>query len=111
MNILENLTKEEIIKIAHDKIDAPFVHVGRAALSRTPIVTVCLKAKSDWDHGIMENEIYAYWHIEEDGTVENWSKFSRDLQKQRKFKVASLEAAIERINLNVQRAKKHFSIS
>jgi len=107
MNIInEYLTKEKIIEIAHAEIDAPFVHVGRAALGGTPIVTVCLKAKPDWANGIMENETYAYWHIDEDGTVENWSKFSRDLPKQRKFKAKSWKAAMERINSNVQAVKE-----
>ena len=106
MNIFENLSKEAIIKIAHDGIDAPFVHVGRAALGGTPIVTVCLKAKKDWANGIMENEIYAYWNIDNNGTVENWSKFRRTMQKQRKFRAKSWKAAIERININVLLTKK-----
>ncbi len=103
-NILENLSADDIIKDVHAGIDAPYIHVGRTALGGTPIITVCLKAKKDWSHGILENEIYAYWNIDENGTVENWSRFSRDIPKHRKFKAKSLVDAIERINKHVQGA-------
>jgi len=106
MNILENLTKEQIVEKFGKGIDAPYIHVGRAALGGQPIVTVCLKHIEDWANGIMQNEVYGYFNIEENGTIENWARFSNKLRKMRKFTAKNLDDAINRINLHVQIAKK-----
>jgi len=111
MDILNDYTKEEIIKAAHEGIDAPYVHVERAALGGTPIITVCLTPKEDWPHKIMQNSPSGYWHIDESGTVENWGRFGARIQKQRKFKAKNLEDAIIRINQYVLKMKNHFSVS
>lgn len=105
MDILENITKDEIIETAGKKIDVPYLHVGLSALGRTPIITVCLKPKEDWAHGIMQNEHHAWWNIDEDGTVENWGKFTNSFPKHRKFKAKSIEDAMIRINTYIQAVK------
>ena len=85
------------------RIKAPHVYsqvstlggVNRAAV----MLRVSLDPKSKWANGIFENSRYAMWHLDRDGTLEQFQvSYKIRGKKMRKQKATSLPDAVARIN-------------
>jgi hypothetical protein len=94
---IENVT--ESIKLLEDKIVSPYVKGTYSTLGGinniSILLTISKDAKSEWAGGILQNSNYAMFHISHTGSIE---RFSGNLPKMRKRKVASLEQVIEILN-------------
>ncbi len=101
--------RSAVVRYLNAKIKAPFVNslistlggVNRAAA----MVHVSLDPKSKWANGIFQNSRYFLLRIDRSGEMEMFSKSYRLTAKMRKFKVASLPAAVAKINKYIVEVK------
>ena len=70
----------------------------------TLLIRLSLDKKETWQYGIFENSRYYHFHIDNNGTVENFSK-SYKCEKIRKKRVKSLIEAINYINEKINKTK------
>ena len=95
--VYENV--EDVKEQLREGLDFPYVAVKSSTLGGkenvTILITVSKDPKSEWPNAILQNSCYGQFHINQKGTVEQFSGWRLKL---RKSKVKSIEKAIEKIN-------------
>jgi len=93
-------TAQSIVERLKEEINSPFVNAYVSTLGGRENVSILLavsqETKEEWANGIFENSSYRRFHIDNDGTVENFT--CSKLSKVRKFTAKSIDDLICRLN-------------
>ncbi len=91
-------TAEQFATSLKSMLSFPFVRANISNLGGNEnvaiMLTISTEPKENWANGIIHNAKYAMFHIENDGTVSN---FSGTLPKIRKFKAKSVQDIVNKI--------------
>ena len=94
----EDGSQEEWMKELEKGINAPVVQIGKSAVGGESImIRISLDPDKEWSNKIYQNSRYSQFHLERDGSLEQFAK-KFDLDKFRKSKVKTAKAAIDKIN-------------
>jgi hypothetical protein len=99
---------KKIVGDVKQKINAPFVNAYASTLGGeenvSVLILVSLDKKGDWENNILENSRYARFHLENDGTLEQFT-LSRLGKKFRKTKVKDENDLIQKINNYIEEVR------
>jgi hypothetical protein len=108
-NIYSIDTVKDVVSQLNSQIDAPFVNAKYSAIGGernvSIIVTVSLDPKEQWPHGILQNSRHCYFHIYQDGVVDQFSKSYKIDLKFRKIRAKDLKGVIQKINEYLKKAQ------
>jgi hypothetical protein len=98
-----------VAKYTASVIKAPYVRVEGSALGglgrSSLIIRVSLDPKTRWHNGIYHNSRYAMFHLNQDGSLELFSK-RYDMPKMRAGKVKGMPTALKKIQDYLDKARK-----
>jgi hypothetical protein len=99
-SLFNDETAKDVVERLKSEIGSPYVSAYFSTLggkNRTSILlAIGTEIKEKWQNGIFENSPYRRFHIDNDGTVENFT--CSQLTKVRKFTTKSVDDLISRLN-------------
>ena len=103
-------TQEKWMKEIEKGINAPYVSVGKSAIGGDSImIRLSLDKESTWSNKIYQNSRYSQFHLERDGSLEQFAKkFS--LAKFRKSKVKTPKATVDKINAYLKKVDEEVEL-
>ena len=79
-------------------IKTAVVQIGKSAIGGDSImIRISLDPEKDWNNKIYQNSRFSQFHLDRDGSLEQFSK-RHNLSKFRKTKVKTAKAAVDKIN-------------
>lgn len=109
--IFDETNVEEVYEKIEEGIKAPWVKVFKTSIGKGKhiIFKVSLDKKEDWPNNIYENSRNFQFSLDADSTKSNLELYTKDYkikEKFRKTKVKSVEDAIKKVNIYLEKAKK-----
>jgi hypothetical protein len=116
------LDHKQTIELLREKLTSkvPFINVNKAALGDDMImILISFEPKENWSYGYVENSNYIRLHIEDNGVIEQFvcSLYQKDKGcsyenrlniKFRKCTVQSLDKAIEKLCVYIDKVNEHY---
>ena len=99
-SLFNSETVQSIVERLKAEIVSPFVNGYVSTLggkdNASILIAISTETKEQWTNGIFENSPYRRFHIDNDGTVKNFT--SSQLSHVRKFTAKSVDDLISRLN-------------
>ena len=91
-------TQEKWMDELKKGIKTAVVQIGKSAIGGESImIRISLDPEKDWNNKIYQNSRYSQFHLDRDGSLEQFAK-RHNLSKFRKTKVKTAKAAVDKIN-------------